>query len=147
MANDNPSDSRYRGGSAAELAAAERIYLAWDDALGKKDLAASMALYTQDATLESLLVSHLLGTDAGIVEGRDNLRSFVRKVYDNPAPARQRYRNGYFSDGKRLVWEYPRVMPNGQQVDLIEMMELKDGLIHRHRVYWGWYGVKTLDRK
>jgi len=24
-------------------------------------------------------------------------------------------------------------------------MEIADGLIRRHRVYWGWYGVKTIE--
>ena len=44
-----------------------------------------------------------------------------------------------------LVWEYPRATPNGEQIDLVEVMELENGLIHRHRVYWGWYGVKTIE--
>ena len=38
------------------------IFEAWDAALGAKDSDASMALYQPDATLESPLVRHLLGT-------------------------------------------------------------------------------------
>jgi hypothetical protein len=25
------------------------------------------------------------------------------------------------------------------------VMEIRDGLIHRHRVYWGWLGLKLLQ--
>jgi hypothetical protein len=24
-------------------------------------------------------------------------------------------------------------------------MEIEDGLIRRHRVYWGWFGVKVIE--
>jgi len=42
------------------------------------------------------------------------------------------------------MWEYPRATPDGDQMDFAEVMELEAGLIRRHRVYWGWYGVRTL---
>ena len=124
---------------------AARIYHAWDEALGNRDLAASMALYAPDASLESPLVRHLLGTDVGVVRGRDELRRFVEQVYQHQPALRQRYRTGYFTDGRQLIWEYPRVTPSGEQIDLVEVMELKDGLIQHHRVYWGWRGVKVLE--
>ncbi|EGR7295558.1 hypothetical protein I7969_004257 [Salmonella enterica] len=57
----------------------------------------------------------------------------------------QWYRTGtLFVNGHQLVWEYPRNAPQGEQTDLIEMMEIKNGLIAYHRVYWGWYGVRLL---
>jgi hypothetical protein len=34
--------------------------------------------------------------------------------------------------------------PTGEQMDFVEIMELQDGLIHYHRVYWGWHGVDIL---
>jgi hypothetical protein len=30
-------------------------------------------------------------------------------------------------------------------MDLVEVMDVADGLIQRHRVYWGWLGVKVLE--
>jgi hypothetical protein len=46
-----------------------------------------------------------------------------------------------------LIWEYPRNAPGGEQMDFVESMELNDdGLIQRHRVYWGWFGVQILQR-
>jgi steroid delta-isomerase len=52
------------------------------------------------------------------------------------------YRTGTFlTDGRRvLIWEYPRAAPDGDQADLVEVMEIEGGLIQHHRVYWGWKG-------
>jgi ketosteroid isomerase-like protein len=123
----------------------ERIFQAWDKALGVKDLDASMALYHPDATLESPLVAHLMGTNEGIVRGRDNIAKFVGEMVFPHQPAkRRRFRTGFFTDGSRLTWEYPRESPDGDQMDIVEMMEIRDGLIVHHRVYWGWLSVGML---
>jgi hypothetical protein len=125
----------------------EHIFRAWDDALGAQDLDASMALYAPDATLESPLVCHLLRTDEGVVRGRQNLRSFVGEhVFPHQPPERRRFRAGYLTDGARLTWEYPREAPEGDQMDIVEVMEISNDLIRRHRVYWGWYSVNMLLR-
>ena len=126
--------------------AAERIYRAWDEALGKKDLEAALALYAPDATLESPLVRHLLGVDAGIRTGQAELRTFVELVFARTPPARQRYRSNFFTDGRKLMWEYPRAAPDGEQMDFTEVMDIENGLIKRHCVYWGWYGMRILER-
>jgi ketosteroid isomerase-like protein len=125
--------------------AIEHIFDAWDEALGAKDLDASMALYHPDATLESPLVCHLLGTPEGVVGGREDLRRFVGdRVFPHQPPQRRRFRTGLLTDGTRLTWEYPRQSPDGDQMDIVEVMEVRDGLIARHRVYWGWYSVGML---
>jgi ketosteroid isomerase-like protein len=121
------------------------IFQAWDAALGARDLDASMALYQPDATLESPLVRQLLGTDEGIIRGRENLRAFVTQVFASEPPQRQRFRVGFLTDGSRVTWEYPRQAGDGEQMDIVEVMEVRDGLIQHHRVYWGWYSVKLYD--
>ena len=131
--------------SIEAIQAAERIYQAWDEALGRKDLDGAMRLYAPDAILESPLVRHLLGSEEGVVHGRDNLREFVEKVFARTPPLRQRHRDGFFTDGRRLIWEYPRATEDGQQMDLVEAMDIVDGLIQRHCVYWGWLAVKVLE--
>ena len=45
-----------------------------------------------------------------------------------------------------MMWEYPCQKPDGEQMDFVEVMELADGLIRRHCVYWGWFGVKVLEQ-
>lgn len=126
--------------------AIEHVFKAWDDALGAKDLDAAMALYQPDATLESPLVCYLLGVDEGTVFGRDALRDFVEQVFAHQSPQRRRFRSDLLTDGSRVTWEYPRESPDGDQMDIVEIMEIRDGLIAHHRVYWGWYGVRMLLR-
>jgi ketosteroid isomerase-like protein len=127
--------------AAAEV---ERIFRVWDEALGAKDLDTAMNLYAPDATLESPLVCHLLGTEEGVVRGKENLRAFVERVFAHQPAKRRRFRTGYLTDGTRLTWEYPRESPDGDQMDIVEVMEIEDGLIKRHRVYWGWTSVRML---
>lgn len=126
----------------------EHIFTAWDRALGAKDVEAAIALYAPDASLESPLVCHLLGTAEGIVRGRDNLHRFVEKVFAHLPAKRRRFRTGFLTDGSRVTWEYPRETAEGDQMDdqmdIVEMMEIRDGLIVHHRVYWGWVSVGML---
>jgi hypothetical protein len=123
---------------------AEQVYRLWDDALGKKDLEASLSLYTDDASIESPLVAHLMKTNQGIVRGKDDLRRFIALVFQTNPPQRKRFRKGFFTDGRIITWEYPRETPDGDQMELVEVMELEAGLIRRHRVYWGWYALNVL---
>jgi len=123
---------------------AEHICRLWDEALGNKDLEASLALYADDASIESPLVQHLMNTPTGIVQGRDNLRVFITRVFQTNPPQRKRFKQGFFTDGRIVTWEYPRVAPDGEQMELVEIMEIDNGLIQRHRVYWGWYALGLL---
>ncbi|WP_433257769.1 nuclear transport factor 2 family protein [Streptosporangium sp. CA-135522] len=123
----------------------ERIFHEWDEALGAKDIDAAIALYAPDATLESPLIRHHLGSEEGIVRGREKLREFVEIVFAHQPPERTRFRTGYFTDGRKLMWEYPRATPDGEQMDFVEVMEIADGLIQHHRAYWGWFGLRLLQ--
>jgi len=104
-----------------------------------------VALYADNVRLESPLVCHLTGAQRGIVQGRDNLREFIGLVFARTPASRGHYRSGFFTDGRKLIWEYPRETPDGDQMDFVESMEIEDGLIQRHCVYWGWYGVKVIE--
>ena len=126
--------------------AAEAIYKAWAKAFAEKDLEGVLALYAPDATLESPLVNNLLRAERGIVEGRDNLRKFFGIIIQSTPPLHNRHRANFFTDGKTMIWEYPRVTPTGEQTDMAEVMQLKNGLIQSHRIYWGWGGTKLLQK-
>ena len=124
----------------------ENIYEAWAKGFAERDLEAILALYAPDATLESPLVNNLLGTDSGIVRGREQLRKFFGIILESTPSLKDRHRANFFTNGKVMIWEYPRVTPTGEQTDLAEVMELKDGLIQAHRIYWGWVGTKLLQK-
>ena len=123
------------------------MYFAWNDALSRNDADALLALYAEDAWFESPLVPHLLEIERGYLRGRKELRPLFDLLAVRKPPVRQYYRTGYLTDGKRLIWEYPRDAGKGEQMDFVEAMELNDdGLIQRHCVYWGWFGFRVLQR-
>ncbi len=124
----------------------ERIYQEWDDALSKLDVDRIIALYSPDMTFESPLVRHLFKTDRGVLHGRDEVKKLFGELAKTQPPTRKFYRKRYFSDGRTLMWEYRRQSPAGDQQDFVEVMEIEDGLIKRHCVYWGWFGVRVLER-
>ena len=117
------------------LEAAKKLHHAWNDALARKDAEALTVLYADDAVIESPLVAYLLGTDRGICSGKTAIRAFLPKVFENQPDERRTHRNPIFSDGRVVMWEYPRATPHGDQMDFTEVMEIENGLIHRHRVY------------
>jgi ketosteroid isomerase-like protein len=124
--------------------AVERVYHEWDRAWSNDDLDAMVALYAPGATQESPLIPHLLGEHQGVLRGRDQIRKLLDKAAPRKPGRRSFYRRGYFTNGSTLVWEYPRATPTGEQMDFVEVMEVADGMIQAHRVYWGWRGVEII---
>jgi hypothetical protein len=126
---------------------AERIYYEWDKALSRNDTEALIDLYADDAVIESPLIPHVLSKKEGVCRGRQEILNFLEAVAERKPSVRQYHRTGYLTDGKRLIWEYPRAAPDGDQMDFVEAMELNDeGLIQRHCVYWGWFGFGVIQR-
>ena len=122
----------------------EAVIQRWEDALSSHDAEALLACYAPDAVLESPVAAHILG-GRGICRGHEDLRPFLAEVVARTPNERQYYRAGFFTDGRRATWEYPRQTPDGEQMDFVEIMEIEDGLIQAHRVYWGWRGVEILS--
>lgn len=127
----------------ASRAEIEAVMHAWEQALAAHDLEGLLACYAPEATLESPVVAHITG-GPGICRGHDELRPFLAEVVARTPELRTYHRAGFFTDGRRATWEYPRATPDGEQMDFVEVMEIEDGLIQAHRVYWGWRGVDVL---
>ena len=123
---------------------AETIHVQWDYALAHNDVERLLKLYTTDAVIESPLIPHLLNQTSGICEGVVELRKILELVAERKPIVRKYHKNKYFTDGKTIIWEYPRLTPSGEQMDFVEVMELNNGLIQYHRVYWGWYGFNVI---
>jgi len=127
-----------------DVLAAEKVYEQWADGFATLDIEKILALYARDAVLESPLVNALLKTEEGIVRGKDNLRHFFGLILSSGTPLTDRHKECFFTDGKRMIWEYPRVTPTGGQMEMCEVMHLDDGLITVHRIYWGWASARKL---
>lgn len=108
-----------------------------------------VALYAPDASFESPLVPAILDdAGSGVLHGRSEIRRFLLEgTRRRPNELVRWHRGGDFLwDGRTLFWEYPIETPTGPQIDIAEVMELRDGLIEKHRIYWGWFGVAELVR-
>ena len=83
---------------------------------------------------------------SGFPAGHAQIREFLEEgTRRRPNELVRWHRDGRFlSAGGLLVWEYPRATPQGEQIDILEFMELQGRLIQRHRIYWGWFGTQTL---
>ncbi len=124
-----------------------RIYAEWHRAASTRDGAALLALYAEDAVLESPLVPAILEdkTD-GALCGKLEIAHFLEKgVRSRPIGLVRWHRSTtWFTSGQTLVWEYPRETPAGEQVEIVEVMDIAEGLIRHHRIYWGWKGCMLL---
>lgn len=126
--------------------AAHIIFERWHAAVVSRDLDALMALYADDAVIETPLAYVTSGERDGAIRGADSIRAFFRASFAQPENGLGRwYRTGrYHADGSQLVWEYPRATPEGDQVDLVEVIDIDRNKIANHRVYWGWKGFEAL---
>jgi steroid Delta-isomerase len=123
------------------------VYERWHQTVVSRDLDGLMALYADAAILETpLVLATLQDKTEGILKGQSAIRTFFEAGFRKLGNDLGRwYRTGtFFSNGRQLTWEYPRATPQGDQVDLVEVMDLEHGLIAHHRVYWGWVGFKAL---
>lgn len=128
-------------------AAIRRIYEQWHQTVVTRDLEGLIALYADHAILETpLILVTLPNHNEGILRGKPAIHAFfeagLRKLSGDLG--RWFRTDTFFSNDTRVTWEYPRDTPHGDQVDLVEVMDVADGLITHHRVYWGWVGFKSL---
>jgi hypothetical protein len=132
----------------AQPADAQFVHDEWDARTRAHDIDGLLDLYLPHAILESPLVARILDQASGVLRGHSELRPFfVRGTQGRPNELVRWYRTGdYMFDGHTLIWEYPRQTPDGDQVDLVEVMELDGARISHHRIYWGWFGAPLLQR-
>jgi SnoaL-like domain len=127
----------------------QRIYEQWHEFTKERQAQKLIGLYADDAMLETPLVTAILdGKEEGILRGRAEILHFFEEgLRRRPDDLLRWYRTGlFFTNGKVVTWEYPRETPAGNQIDLIEMMDVEGGRIKHHRIYWGWFGFQMLMR-
>ncbi len=132
--------------NAASAVDADFVFTEWDRRTRTGDIDGLLELYSRDAVLESPLVPRILDQPTGVLRGHDELRAFFeRGTRVRPHDLVRFWRTGrYLFNGATLIWEYPRATPEGDQLDLVEVMELAGPRITHHRIYWGWSGTPLL---
>lgn len=138
--------SETRSPAAASWADARFVHEQWHRRTVARDVDALLELYLPDAVLESPLVPRVMDTASGVLVGHDEIREFLeRGTRSRPSQLVRFHRSGEFLfDGRRLMWEYPCATPEGDQVDICEVMDLAGPRIRHHRIYWGWFGASLL---
>lgn len=132
-----------------DKATCERIYVQWHEYARAREGEKLLGLYADDAVLETPLVPAIFDTKTdGVLRGRAEIKHFFDEgLRRRPDALLRWYRTGtFFTDGRTLIWEYPRETPNGDQIDILEVMEIEKAKIKRHRIYWGWLGFQLLFR-
>ncbi|HCB2860307.1 nuclear transport factor 2 family protein [Klebsiella aerogenes] len=123
------------------------IWEEWHRAASSSDQSSLIELYAEDAVLESPLVPAILDDKSdGVLRGKDEIRKFLNEgAKRRPNPLVRWYRtDDWFSHGDMLIWEYPREIPDGEQLDILEVMKIKNGKIQYQRIYWGWKACKLI---
>jgi hypothetical protein len=82
----------------------------------------------------------------GVLRGKAEICNFLAAgALSRPIDLIRWHRSGtFFGAGATLIWEYPRVTPDGDQVEIVEVMETAGAVIRYHRIYWGWKGCLVL---
>ena len=113
---------------------ATSILDAMDLAWSKKDVEGVVALFNQDATLESPLVVRFLNRPEGICRGSDDIRKMIAELVRRGLPW------GKHSEpmvrGNTFTVEFSSTT-DGQPFS-VDIIELKDGKIQSLRAYTGW---------
>ena len=124
----------------------ERIYTQWHEYARTRNTEALISLYADDAQFESPLVPVIMQQDSGTLHGREAILAFLQEgTRRRPNELVRWYRTGqYFVAGDTLVWEYPRHTSEGNQVDILELMQIQNGKIQAHCIYLGWFGTQML---
>ncbi len=134
--------------AAASSEDAAFVFSEWDRRARAGDVAGLLSLYSADAVLESPLIPRILDQASGILRGHDQIRPFFESgTRGRPDDLVRWHRSGHYHfDGRTLIWEYPRQTLDGDQLDLVEVMDLTGREIDHHRIYWGWVGTALLTR-
>jgi len=123
----------------------EAIYEQWHNFAKTRNVDALTDLYSDDAVLESPLVPAIMDQASGVLTGSNEILSFLQEgTKRRPNDLVRWHRTGdYFINDSTLIWEYPRETPDGDQIDIMEVMDVANGKIARRRIYWGGNSLLT----
>jgi hypothetical protein len=116
------------------VAEAEQFMHAFDTVWADNDIEGAVALFAEDATLETPLAQRLLHRKDGVLHGRDEIREMVRALM-----SRGRGWGGHeppLIRGNTIAIEFRR--PSSVDHYSVDIIELRGGRIQSLRAYSGW---------
>ena len=114
----------------------QSIAFKWFDAFNAHNLEQLLSLYDDDATHFSpkLKVRHP-ETD-GLIKGKVALRAWWQDAFDR-LPQLEYREVSITANETRVFMEYTRIVPGEENINVAEVLEIKEGLIVASRVYHG----------
>lgn len=108
----------------------------WFAAFNAHDLAALLSLYAEDAQHFSPKLKIRQPETEGWVKGKDALRAWWQDSFDRLATL-QYLPTSFTANEERVFMEYTRKVAGEADMQIAEVLEIKEGLIVASRVYHG----------
>lgn len=124
-----------------QVTAVERLIGQMEAASARKDVEALVALFTEDATIESYLVSRVFNRKEGVCHGRAEIRELVRALVQHGTPW-----GGHeppIIRGNTIAIEWRSASSDAEKFS-VDIIELRGGRIQSLRAYAGWRAVVAL---
>lgn len=127
----------------ASVAVAERVVAEMDAAFARRDLEALSALFADDATLESFLVSRVLNKPEGVCRGKAEIRQVLKGLVERGVPW-----GGHeppLVRGNRVAIEF-KTASSERDTFSVDILEIANGKIQSLRAYAGWRALAATAR-
>jgi ketosteroid isomerase-like protein len=122
----------------------EQIIADMEDAFERRDVEGVVALFAEDATVESYLVTRVFNRKEGVCRGRAEIRELVTALLERGTPW-----GGHgpiLVRGNMAAVEYTSAS-SGEEKFSVDIIEVRDGKLQSLRAYVGWRGVIALTGK
>jgi ketosteroid isomerase-like protein len=108
----------------------------WFDAFNQHDLAKLIALYSDDAQHYSPKLKMRSPETKGLIKGKKALEDWWRDCFER-LPMLKYLPKNFIANDASVFMEYTRCVEGEDNLEVGEVLEIKDGLIVASRVYHG----------
>jgi ketosteroid isomerase-like protein len=130
-----PSQAKEASMNDEAVTTPEQVFNEMDAAFSRKDVDGVVALFAEDATLESYLVMRVFDRKEGVCRGRAEIREVVSAIMKSGTPW-----GGHeppIVRGNTLAVEFHTASSDSEKFS-VDIIEVKDGKIQSLRAYAGW---------
>lgn len=114
----------------------KQIALTWFEAFNQHDLEKLLALYNNNAQHYSPKLKIRQPQTQGLIKGKEALRLWWKDAFER-LPSLQYIVNKLTADDEQVFMEYTRHVDGEEDLQVGEVLEIKNGLIVFSRVYHG----------
>ena len=107
-------------------------------AFSRHDVEGVLALFAEDATIESYMVTRVFDRKDGVCRGKAEIRKLVGALVERGTPWKGH--DPPIVRGNTIAVEYKAKSSESEKFS-VDIIELKDGKIHSLRAYAGWRAV------